>query len=261
MTGNSDQGSSTSIPAFVAFIPLGTLLIYRFYPIMPLKWVCLAVLLKSMCLLSIYINITNNEFLWSIFGIWSFIVVCTPVYLSAVKMHRVAAVQKNCEKITFTNLFKMSLDAFFSDYRIALVATMSLVMQVLVGGSILYEVFGADWIMHALAGFGISVAASKAYQTGVAYYGYGSLVSYFHLDRFRVLRVEKKISWLGFTFFSLILFALTWEIFERVVYFAAPINAFRIGLEPLWNTIGDVVSAIIGGIVAWYLAKRKLKWL
>jgi hypothetical protein len=261
MTVNRNHRSGASIPAFAAFVPFGTLLIYRSYHFMPLKWVCLAVLLKAISALSVYINLTDNDLLWSSFGILSFIIVSTPVYVSVVKVHRVMDVQKNCGKITFTKLFKMCLDAFFSDHRIALTATISLVMQVLVGGSILYNVFGADWVMHALAGFGISVAAAKAYRTGIDYYGYSSLVSYLHLDRFRILRTEKGISWLAFTFFSLMLFASSWEIFERAVYFESPVNAFRIGLEQFWNTFGDIVSAIIGGIAAWYLAKCKLKWL
>jgi hypothetical protein len=261
MTSNREHRSNASIPAFSAFIPFGAILIYRFHPIMPLKWVYIVTLLKSISLLSICINIIDNDLLWSIFGILSFIIVCIPVYLKIVKAQHVADAQKNCDKITFPNLFKMCSDAFFSDYKIALTATIPLVIQVLVGGSILYKVFGADWIIHALAGFGVSVIASKAYKTAVTYYGYSHLVAYFHLNRFRVSEAEKKTSLLGFTLFSLVVVALPWEIFERVIYLASPNNVFRVGLEPLWNVTGDVVSAIIGGIVAWYLIKYKLKWL
>ena len=261
MTGNSEHRSGTSIPAFTVFIPFGTLLIYPSYPIMPLRWVSLVTMLESISLLSIYINITASDLLWSMFGIWVFIIVCTPVYLNVVKAQRVVDVEKNCDKITFTNLFKMCSNAVFSDYRIALTAKIPLVIQVLVGGSILYEVFGADWIMHSLAGFGIGAITLKAYKTGVNHYGYNRLASFFHLDRFRVFKVERKTGSAEFTLFSLAVVSLTWEILERVVYLVSPINVFRVGAEPLWNIIGDIVSAIMGGMAAWYLVRCKFKWL
>ena len=164
-------------------------------------------------------------------------------------------------EITFANLFKNCSNAVFSDHRITLTAKIPLVMQVIVGGSILYRVFGADWIMHALAGFGIGAIVLKAYKTAVTYYGYGHLVSYFHLDRLRIPRVEKETSSLGFTLFSLVLVASLWEIFERAVYLLSPINVFRVGMEPSLNITGDIFFAITGGIVAWYLVKCRLEWL
>lgn len=261
MTSNSEHRSATSIPAFTAFIPFGTLLIYLSYPIMPLRWASLVTMLESISLLSIYVNITASDLLWSMFGIWVFIIVCTPVYLNVVEAQRVVDVEKNCDKISFTNLFKMCSNAVFSDYRIALTAKIPLVMQVLVGGSIFYGVFGADWIMHALAGFGIGAIALKAYKTAVNNYGYSHLVSYFHLDRLRISVVERETGSLGFTLFSLVVVASIWEIFERAIYLVSPINVFRVGMEPLGNIIGDIVSAITGGMAAWYLVKCKLKWL
>jgi len=195
------------------------------------------------------------------FGIWTYIIVCTPFYLNVVKAQRVMDVEKNYNRISFTNLFKMCSNAVFSDYKISLTAKIPLVTQVLVGGSILYEVFAADWIIHALAGFGIGVIALKAYKTAVKNYGYSTLVSYFRLDRLRVSGVERETGPIGFTLFSVIVVALIWEVFERAIYLTSPINAFRIGMEPSWNIIGDLVSAITGGMVAWYLVKCKLKWL
>jgi hypothetical protein len=228
---------------------------------MPLRWASLVTMLESISLLSIYVNITASDLLWSMFGIWVFIIVCTPVYLNVVEAQRVVDVEKNCDKISFTNLFKMCSNAVFSDYRIALTAKIPLVMQVLVGGSIFYGVFGADWIMHALAGFGIGAIALKAYKTAVNNYGYSHLVSYFHLDRLRISVVERETGSLGFTLFSLVVVASIWEIFERAIYLVSPINVFRVGMEPLGNIIGDIVSAITGGMAAWYLVKCKLKWL
>jgi hypothetical protein len=125
----------------------------------------------------------------------------------------------------------------------------------------LYGFFGADWIIHALAGFGIGTIVVKAYQTAVDEYGYSHLVSYFHLDKLHVSGVEKTTGSSGFTLFSLLLVASIWEIFERVVYLVSPVNTFRIGFEPLWNATGDIVFGVTGGMVAWYLIKYKLKWL
>ena len=261
MTSNSEHRSDTSIPAYAAFIPFSTLLIHHFYPIMPLKWVSLVILLKSISLLAICINITANDPLWAMLGIWTYIIVCTPFYLNVVKTQRLMDVKKNCDRISFTNLFKMCSNAVFSDYRISLIAKISLVTQVLVGGSILYKVFAADWTIHALAGFGVGAIALKAYKTAVNNYGYSPLVSYFHLDRLRISGVEKQTGSIGFTLFSVIVVASIWEIFERAVYLMSPINAFRIEIEPSWNIIGDMVSAIAGAIAAWYLVKYKLKWL
>jgi len=261
LTSHREHHSGASIPASSAFIPFGAILIYYFYPIIPFRWVTLVTMLKSISLLSIYINITANDILWTIFGIWSFIIICTPVYLSVANAQRVVDVEKNSDKITFTNLFRKCSNAVFSDYRISLTAKIPLAIQVLVGGSILYGVFGADWIIHALAGVGIGAIALKAYQTAVNSYEYSNLISYFHLDKLRFSKVERKTDSLGFTLFSLVMVALAWEIFEAVIHNISPVNVFRVGAEPLWNVIGDIAFVIIGGMAAWYLIKCKLKWL
>lgn len=261
MTSNNEHRSDASIPAFAAFLPFGTILICHFYPVLSLRWIFLVTVLKSISLLSIYVNITANDLLWSMFGVLTFVAVSMPVYLNALKVQRVAGVEKNRDKITFTNLFVMCSDAVFSDYRITLTASIPLAIQMLAGGSILYKVFGVDWIMHTLAGIGIGTVAFKAYKTAVTYYGYNHLVSYFHLDNIRIFRVEKKTGSLEFTFFSLVVVASIWEIFERIVHFVSPINMFRVGMEPLWDIIGDIVFTIVGGIAAWYLVKYRLKWL
>lgn len=246
---------------FVAFIPFGTLLIHLLYPSMPLRWLSLASLLKSISLFSIYANITRNDILWSVFGVWAFLTVCMSIYLNTAKTPNPAGAKRNNpEKITFANLFKTCSSGVFSDYRIALLAKIPLVIQVQAAGSILYQVFGVDWIMHAMAGFGIGVAAIKAYKTAVRHYGYSNLASYFRLDRFRVFRVKRKTGSLEFALFSLVVVALVWELMERVAYFASPFNLLRIGAEPLWNIFGDMVFDIIGGMAAWALINHKLKW-
>lgn len=245
---------------FVAFIPFGTLLIHVFYRSMPLRWVSLASLLKSISLFSIYANVTRNDILWSIFGVWTFLTVCMSVYLNTVKTPNTVDVKKYPEKITFANLSKMCSSGVFSDYRISLLAKIPLVVQVLAAGSILYQVFGIDWVMHTLAGFGIGAAAMKAYKTAVDHYGYSNLASYFNLDRFRIFRVERKTGSAEFALFGIVVAALIWELIERVAYFVSPVNLLRIGAEPLWNIFGDTVFDIIGGMVAWALINYKLKW-
>jgi hypothetical protein len=228
---------------------------------MPLRWVSLATVLELISLLSIYVNIVANDLLWVLFGIWTFVAVCIPVYSNVVNGQHMMDDKEKCAKITFANLFKTCSNSVFSDYRIALIAKIPLVMQMLAGGSILYGVFGADWIMHALAGFGIGAMTLKAYKTALASYGYSYLVSYLRLDRLRVCNVERKKGSLGFTIFSLAAVSSLWEIFERVVCLISPTNVFRVGMESSLNIIGDIFFVIAGGIVAWYLVKCKLEWL
>ena len=124
----------------------------------------------------------------------------------------------------------------------------------------LYEVFGADWIMHTLGGFGVGALALKAYLTGVRHFGYGSLASYFRLSRFRTFKTERKHATAEFTLFSCVVVALIWEVFERTVYFISPVNVFRVGGESLFNITGDVLFAVLGGMIAWYLLTRKTQW-
>lgn len=245
---------------FVAFIPFGTLLIHLFYRSMPLRWVSLASLLKSVSLFTIYTNVTRNDVLWSIFGVWTFLTVCTPVYLNMMTSNHVGVKKYHPEKITFTGLFKVCSSGVFSDYRTALLSKVPLVIQVQAAGSILYQVFGIDWIMHALAGFGIGALALKAYRAAMDHYGYSNLASYFHLDRFQIFKVERKTGSAEFTLFSIVVLAMIWEFLERAVFFVSPGNLLRIGAESLWNTFGDVIFDIIGGMTAWVLINFKLKW-
>ena len=260
-TDDTCQEDGPSNSALIAFVPFGSFLVYLAYQSMPLRWVSLASLLKSVSLVSIYANITNHDVVWTMLGVWAFLTVCTSVYLNAIKARSPVALEKRYDRITFANLFKTCSNAIFSDYRIALLAKTPLVIQVLAGGSVLYGVFGADWLMHALAGFGIGAVALKAYKTAVNYCGYSRLASYFRLDRFQIFRVERKTGSAEFTLFSLVVVALIWEIFERTVYFASPINVLRIGAEPLWNIVSDMVFAIMGGMTAWYLINSRQKWV
>ena len=245
---------------FVAFIPFGTLLIHLFHRSMPLRWVSLASLLKSISLFSIYANITRNDILWSVFGVWAFLTVCITVYMNTVSTPNLRHVEKHSETLTFGNLFRMCSNSVFSDYRTALLAKIPLVVQVLAAGSIIYKVFGIDWVMHALAGFGIGAAAMKAYKTAVNHHGYSKLASYFRLDRFRIFRVERKTGSLEFALFGIMVSALLWELMERAAYFVSPANVLRIGLEAPFNILGDMIFDIVGGLVAWVLISYRLKW-
>lgn len=258
---NTYQQARTSGSAFIAFAPFGAFLVYLFHQSMPLKWVSLAFLLKSVCLFTIYLNATMYDFLWIIFGVWAFLAVCIPVYMNVINTLSPKHTEKLYDKISLANLLKICSNAVFSDFRLALLAKIPLVAQVLAGGSILYAISGADWIMHAVAGFGIGAMALKAYKKAVSHYGYIHLASYFHLDRFQVFATERKTGSAEFTLFSLTSVALTWEIFERLVYFASPTNVFRIRAEPFWNVVGDMLFAITGGMLAWYLVNCKVKWV
>jgi hypothetical protein len=162
------------------------------------------------------------------------------------------------QKLSFANLFKICADAVFSDYRIAILAHISLALQVVVGGSILYDVFGADWLMHSLAGFGVGAMALKAYLTGVNHYSYTRLAAFFRLSRFRSLKIERKRASAEFTFFALVVIALIWEVFELIIRSVWSVNIFRIGMELSWNVLGDIAFVCIGGMIAWYVLTHKL---
>ena len=246
----------------VAFIPFGTLLIHLFYRSMPLRWVSLASLLKSISLFSIYTNITRNDIVWTVFGVWAFLTVCMTVYMNTVSVpnSNPTYFEKHPETLTFGNLFRMCSNSVFSDYRTALLAKIPLVIQVLAAGSIIYKVFGIDWVMHALAGFGIGAAAMKAYKTAVNHHGYSKLAAYFRLDRLKIFRVERKTGSLEFALFGIMVAATLWELMERAAYFVSPANVLRIGLEAPVNIFGDMIFNIIGGLVAWVLISYKLKW-
>jgi hypothetical protein len=154
----------------------------------------------------------------------------------------------------------MCSNSVFSDYRTALLAKIPLVVQVLAAGSIIYHIFGIDWVMHGLAGFGIGAAAMKAYKTAVNHHGYSKLASYFRLDRFKIFRVERKTGSLEFALFGIMVAALMWELMERTAYFISPANVLRIGPETPVNILGDMIFDIIGGVIAWVLINYKLKW-
>ncbi|UCC33195.1 MAG: hypothetical protein JSW53_05340 [Candidatus Bathyarchaeota archaeon] len=259
-TDKVNNGRREFNSGLIVFIPFGALLVHVFHRSMPLKWVSLASLLKSISLFSIYTNITRKDILWSIFGVWAFLTVCTTVYLSMARGPDRISVKKYPGKVALANLFKMCSNSVFSDYRTALLAKIPLVVQVLAAGSILYQIFGIDWVMHALAGFGIGAAAMKAYKTAVKHHGYSNLASYFRLDRFRIFRVERKTGSAEFAIFSIMIAALIWELMERAAYFVSPSNVLRIGPESPMNIFGDMIFNIIGGIIAWALINCKLKW-
>ncbi len=142
---------------------------------------------------------------------------------------------------------------------ISLMSKIPLTLQILAGGSLLYQIFGADWIMHALAGFGVGAIALKAYVTGVNHYGYNRLAAYFRLNRFKTFKSERKNASAEFTLFSIAVVATVWEIFEIYVYLLSPNNVLRIRAEPLWNITGDLAFAIIGGMMAWHILRNRLK--
>jgi hypothetical protein len=128
----------------------------------------------------------------------------------------------------------------------------------LAGGSFLYGIFGVDWMLHALAGFGIGALSVKAYLTSVRHYGYPQLASYFRLIRFQAFKFERSKAPLEFTLFSIIVVAVGWEVMERSVNFISPNNIFRVGGETPLDIFGDILSGIIGALIAWYIFTHKI---
>jgi hypothetical protein len=247
-------------PPIVVFIPFGTLAVNAVHAVMPFKWVALFTALQILSILSFYTNFMANDYFWCLLALGVYVLIVLPVYVKISKKDIIATEAKSY-RLNFHDLFGVCAKAFFSDYRLSLLSKIPLALQVLVGGSLLYGIFGADWMLHGLAGFGIGIIAMKAYTISVNYYGYIRLASYFHIDKFRSLRYERKYASAEFTLFSVVVIALIWEFFEGSVHYIYPVNVFRVGEEPAWNVFGDVFFAVIAGMIAWYLLNRKVKWL
>jgi hypothetical protein len=242
----------------MVFIPFGPLTINSIQALIPLKWVALFTFLQMISLLSFYSNLISNDFFWCFLAVLVYVLITMPVYMKITKKD-ILNNDEEYKTLNFSNLFRKCAHAVFSDYRISLVSKVPLALQVLAGGSLLYGVFGADWILHALAGFGIGVLAMKAYTISVDYYGYSRLITYFRLSRFQFFRVERKTNSAEFVLFSIVIVALLWELFEKSVYFISPINVFRVGWESLLNTFGDVLFATVFAMIAWHILNHKLK--
>lgn len=241
--------------AFIAFLPLGSLGAYFLYGTIPLEWALLTGVLKGICFLSFFSNLLKNSPVWSILGLFAFIFVSLPAYLNTTKFSlKGYAVRKqgnHPDKVVFSELFKKCCVAILSDYRVSMVSQIPLAIQVLAAGSILYSIFGLDWIMHLAAGFSVGAVCMKAYQTAVRTYGYSNLTSYFGLDP---SKTEGKWASVGWTLFCLVLVTMSWELMEQTVHLISPSNILRIGFEPLWNSTGDVIFGVLGGMTAWYLS-------
>ncbi|MCK5628890.1 hypothetical protein KAI12_05425 [Candidatus Bathyarchaeota archaeon] len=260
MIRNRKNKTRRSIPVFMAFIPFGILLIQNFYPVMSLKWALLVASLESIAIVTIFTNVAANDPVWALFGVWAFIVVCRPVYFALRRAKSENLKPKSLDKLTFGNLFKLCSGAVFADYRITLLAAIPLVVQALIGGSIIYTIYGGDWVMHTLAGFGVGAMAFLAYRTSLNKYGYTRLYSYFHLDKIRFPKIERKTGALEFVIFSIIIVAVIWEALELSIILVSPENVLRVHMETLFNRFADISVAIFGAIFAWYLIKYKLKW-
>jgi len=241
---------------------MGSLAVYFLYRSIPLGWALLAGLLKAMCLLSLYSNLVANDGFWSIMSFCAFIVVSLPAYFNATKVTSkedpVRRQENGPDKVMFSGLFKTCCSAVLSDYKISLLSKIPLAIQVLAAGSVLYSIFGLDWVMHFLAGFSIGAVSAKAYKTAVGTYDYSKLASYFG---FESSKIEGKWASTGWTLFCLVLVTVFWELMEQAVHFISPTNILRIGFEPLWNSAGDVIFGVFGGLAAWYLMEHKLHWV
>jgi len=262
MERETDILKASDLASFMAFLPLGTFGVYFLYKSIPLVWALLAGVLKAMCLICFYSNLMTNDVFWSIFGLCVFILVSLPVYFNTLKVRSkkdITCKQSNDpDKVIFSELFKTCCNEVFSDYKISLLSNIPLAIQVLAAGSILYSIFGLDWVLHSLAGFSIGAVSVKAYKTAVSTYGYNKLASYFGFDS---SKTEGKWASAGWTLFCLVVVTVSFELMERAVYFMSPNNMLRIGLEALWNSAGDAIFGIFGGMAAWYLIERKLHWV
>jgi hypothetical protein len=262
METETDKLKASDLASFMAFLPLGTLGVYFLCKSIPFVWALLAEVLKAMCLICFYSNLMTNNVLWSIFGLCVLIFVSLPVYFNTLNVKSKEDITckhgSHPNKVIFSELFKTCCNEIFSDYKISLLSNIPLAIQVLAAGSILYSIFGLDWVLHSLAGFSIGAVSVKAYKTAVSTYSYNKLASYFGFDS---SKAEKKWASAGWTLFCLVIVTVSFELMERAVYFMSPNNMLRIGLEAVWNSAGDAIFGIFGGMAAWYLIERKLHWV
>jgi hypothetical protein len=262
MKRETDKLKVSDLTSFIAFLPLGTLAVYFLCKSMPLVWALLAGVLKAICVMSFYSSLLMRDVLWSIFSLCVFIIVSLPAYFNTLKVRSkkdVTCRQGNDpDKVIFSELFKTCCNEVFSDYRISLLSNIPLAIQVLAAGSGFYSIFGLDWVLHSLAGFGIGAVSLKAYKTAVSTYGYNKLRSYFGFDS---SKPQKKWASAVWTVFWLVVITISFELMERATYFTARNNMLRIGLETPWNSAGDAIFGIFGGMVAWYLLERRLHWV
>jgi hypothetical protein len=252
---------------FLAFLPFGIILMRFDKSIMPLRWVLLVLSLEAIAIATIFTNLLTNDPVWALFGVWAFIIVCRPIYFTFNQTKSSNPNQQNevkqtkKEKLTFGNLFKLCAKTNFSNYRIGLLSSVPLVVQALVGGSIIYTVFGGDWVMHTLAGFGIGAIAFLAYRTSLDEYGYKRLHAYFRLDGIHLPKIERKRGSLEFVIFSIIIVAIIWEALEFTIVYTNPENLWRVHAETIINRSLDLGFAVVGAMIAWYLIKNKFKWI
>ncbi|MEM3550167.1 MAG: hypothetical protein QXN87_09080 [Candidatus Bathyarchaeia archaeon] len=249
--------------AFISFLPLGAVAIHFIYQTIPLRWALLASLLKITSLLSLFSNAANNDLLWSFFAIYAYILFSSPAYFDTLTQIK----NKNHndgrglipEKVVFSELFKKVYRGVFSDYKISLMAKIPLALQLLAAGSIIYSIFGLDWIIHSMAGFGIGAVSLKAYKIATKAYGYNKLASYFGISKFKPFKTERKSAAAEWTLFCLVVVTVVWEILEYFVYYLSPYNPLRFRSENLWNSVGDVIFGILGGMTAYTAENKFLK--
>lgn len=247
---------NSDIYPLAAFFPFVPLALKAFYNLMPLKWVFLFTVLQAATLCSFFLNFIRNDFFWCLLALCSYTLVSIPVYT---KMAKKPPLEQDCsQELFFRNIFRRCSREVFSDYRVSLLSKIPLAVQMLAGGSFLYGIFGVDWMLHALAGFGVGALSFKAYTTSVNYYGYPKLAAYFGLSRFRVFKFERSTGSLEFTFFSIVVVAVLWEVMERSVNFVSPDNIFRVGGETPLDIFGDILFGIVGALIAWYIFTHKV---
>jgi hypothetical protein len=245
--------------ALISFLPLGAVAIHFIYQTIPLRWALLTSILKITSLLSLFSNASNNDLLWSCLAIYAYILFSSPAYFDTITQMKNHTQEKEISpgKVVFSELFQKVYHGVFSDYKTSLIAKIPLALQLLAAGSIIYSIFGLDWIIHSLAGFGIGAVSLKAYKIAIKAYGYNKLASYFGISRFKPFKTERKNAAAEWTLFCLVVVTVVWELLEYSVYCLSPYNPLRFRSESLWNTSGDIIFGILGGMTAYYTAENK----
>jgi hypothetical protein len=146
-----------------------------------------------------------------------------------------------------------TLGELISNTSFMAVVGLTLSLHVILGAPYvpLYHQFqGLDLVEHYLSGFGIGLAAAKAYEIFVSHVSYNNALRVLGLDKFKgaVASFEVNAA-LPFVLYSSVFNGILWEALEEVFENFTPriVNIF------FWNGFTDILIDIFGALTAYFL--------
>ncbi|MEA2089482.1 MAG: hypothetical protein U9O89_01815 [Thermoproteota archaeon] len=153
----------------------------------------------------------------------------------------------------FTKSILNTLGELSSDTSLMAVVGLTLSLHVVLGAPYIplyHQIQGLDFVEHYLSGFGIGLAATKAYEIFVSHVSYTNALAFLGLDKFNgaVANFEANAV-VPFVLYSSVLNGLVWEMLEEVFENFTPriVNIF------FWNGIMDVIMDVFGALTAYFL--------